>query len=53
MEVEDKVQLADVAKVAVQHLHILVDDLQGDQLIVSGVHAHHKVQAGIPLVDHL
>ncbi len=53
MEVEDEVQLADIAEVAVQHLHKLVDDLQGDQLVVGAVHAHHKVQAGIPLVDHL
>ena len=53
MEVEDEVQLADVAKVAVQHLHIVVDDLEGDKLVIPQVDAHHKVQAGIPLVHHL
>lgn len=53
MEVEDEVQLADIAKVAVQDLHIVVDDLQRDQLVVALVNAHHKVQAGIPLVHHL
>ena len=53
VEVEDEVQLADVAKVAVQHFDILMDHLKSDQLIVGDVHSHHKVQTGIPLIDNL
>ena len=53
VKVEDEVQLADIAKVAVQDLNKVVNDLQREQLIVCGVHAHHKVQAGIPLVHYL
>lgn len=43
MEVENEVKLADIAKVAVQHLHKVMDDLQSDQLIVSCVDAHNKI----------
>ena len=53
VKVEYEVQLTDVAKVLVQHLHIVVDDLQCDELIFTGVNPHHKVQAGIPLVYNL
>lgn len=53
VEVEDEVKLADIPKVAVQNLHIVVYELQGDKLVVAGVNAHDKVQAGIPLVHHL
>ena len=35
VEVEDEVQLTDIAKVAVQNLHIVVNDLQRDQLVVA------------------
>lgn len=34
VEVEDQVQLADIAKVLVEHLNKLVDDLQGDELVL-------------------
>ena len=53
VEIEDEVQLTDIAKIAVQHLHILMDHLESDQLVVGDVHSHHKVEAGIPFVDHL
>ncbi len=31
----------------------MVNDFQGDQLIVSGVNANHKVEASISLVHNL
>lgn len=53
VKIEYKVKFTDIAEVAIQHLHIVVHDLQGDELIVASINAHHKVQAGIPLVHHL
>jgi hypothetical protein len=37
-----------IAKVAVQYLNIVMDDLKGFQFIVSGVNAHAEVKASIP-----
>ena len=35
VEVEDEVQLADVAEVAIQHLHEVVDDLHCIVLVIA------------------
>lgn len=53
VKVEDQIQLTDIAKVSVEHLHKVVHKLQCDQLVVTAVNAHDKVQAGIPLVHNL
>lgn len=50
MEVEYEVQLADVAKVAVEALDEVVDRLEDEQLVVGGVGAAHKVEGGVALV---
>lgn len=47
MEVENKIELADIAKVAVQNLDEVMNDLQSNELIISGVHAHHEIEASI------
>lgn len=53
MEVENEIQLTYIAKVPVQNLHKVVYQLQGDELIITAVNAHDKVQTGIALVHHL
>lgn len=47
MEVEDEIQLADVAKVTVEHFNVVMDDLERGELVVGGVHTDQKVQACI------
>ena len=53
MEVEYEIQLTDIAKVFVKHLHIVVDDLQGNKLVVGVINSHDKIEACIPFVHHL
>ena len=53
MKIEDEVQFTDIPKVSVQNFHEMMNDFQGDQLIVRLIDAHDKIQAGIPLVNHL
>lgn len=53
MEVEDDIQLADIAEVLVEVFHEQVDQLQVQQLIIVDVDAHCEVQALVPLVDYL
>lgn len=53
MEVEDEVQLADVAEEVVQDLDKQMYALQIRQLIVGHVDAHREEQTRIPPVDHL
>jgi len=43
VKIEDQIQLTDIAKVSVEHLHKVVHKLQCDQLIVTAVNAHDKV----------
>ena len=47
MKVEDEVKLAHVAKVAVQDLHELVDDIQHYQLVVILFHACREIETRI------
>lgn len=51
LEVEDDVQLADVAVVLVHLLDIAVDDLEGDQLVVGIVGSGNEEKRGIATVD--
>ncbi len=53
VKIEDQIQLTDIAKVSVKNLHKMVHKLQCDQLIVTAVDTHDKVQAGISLVHNL
>ena len=53
MEVEDDVELADVAEVTVEDLHEEVDHLQRHQLVVGLVDAGDEEERGVALVDHL
>ncbi len=53
MEVEDKIQFADVAKVAIQNLDKVVDSLKVNQLIVLIVDEEDEVEGGITLVHNL
>ena len=49
MEVENKVQLAHVAEVAVQHLDEVVDDVEHDQFVVGLLNARHEVKRRVPV----
>lgn len=53
VKVEYQIQLTNIAKVAVQNFHKMVNDLKSDQLIIPRVYTHNKVQACIPLVHNL
>mmetsp|Transcript_75312 Transcript_75312/g.215645 ORF Transcript_75312/g.215645 Transcript_75312/m.215645 type:complete len:238 (+) Transcript_75312:33-746(+) len=53
VEVEDQVQLAHVAEVAVQALHEVVDGLESEQLVVVGLDAGDEEEAGVALVADL
>eukprot|EP00406_Dinophysis_acuminata_P070243 CAMPEP_0179280448 /NCGR_PEP_ID=MMETSP0797-20121207/36635_1 /TAXON_ID=47934 /ORGANISM="Dinophysis acuminata, Strain DAEP01" /LENGTH=244 /DNA_ID=CAMNT_0020989109 /DNA_START=20 /DNA_END=752 /DNA_ORIENTATION=+ len=53
VEVEHQVELADVAEVAVEHLHEEVDELEGAQLVVVHVDAEGEEHAGVAPVDDL
>ena len=53
MKVENEIQLTNISKVAIQNFHKVMDDLKSDELIVSWIYAHHKVEACIPFVHHL
>ena len=53
MEVEDQIELADIAEVVVQNLHKQVNRLQICELIVRHIYAEAEVQPGISPVDDL
>ena len=48
VEVEDQVQLADIAKVAVKDLDEVMDDVEDDELVVFLLDAGNEVERGIP-----
>ena len=48
MEVKDEVQLTNIAKVAVEDLDEMMDDIQHDQLVVLLLNARYEVQGRIP-----
>lgn len=51
LEVEDDVQLADIAVVFIHLFDITVDDLEGDQLVVGVVRGGDEEERGIATVD--
>lgn len=53
VEVEDQVQLADVAEEGVEDLDEEVDGLEEGELVVVCVDAGAKEEAGVPAVDDL
>ena len=53
VEVEDEVELADVAEEGVEDLYEEVDGLEVGELVVVGVDAGAEEEAGIPAVDDL
>lgn len=53
VEVEDQVQLADVAEEGVEDLDEEVDGLEEGELVVVGVDAGAEEEAGVPPVDDL
>lgn len=53
VEVEDQIQLTDVAEVVIKDLHKQVNGLQGGQLVVRHINAHREEQPSIPPVDDL
>lgn len=53
VEVEDQVQLADVAEEGVEDLDEEVDGLEEGELIVVGVDAGAEEESGVPAVDDL
>ena len=48
VEVEDEVQLAHIAKVAVEDLDEVVDDVEHNEFVVLLLDARYEVQRGIP-----
>lgn len=53
MEVEDEIQLADVAEVLVQDLHEGVNQFEGDELVVGFVDDCYEVETGVAFIDDL
>jgi hypothetical protein len=53
LEVEDDVELADVAVVLVHLLDVAVDDFERDQLIVGRVAAGDEEERGISAIYNL
>jgi hypothetical protein len=53
LEVEDNVELADVAVVLVHLLDVTMDDFERDQLIVRRVAAGNEEEGGISAVNNL
>lgn len=53
LEIEDDVQLADVAVVFIHLLHVAVDNLEGDEFIVGGGASSYEEKRGIAAVDYL
>ena len=53
LEVEDDVELADVAVVLVHLLDIAMDDFERNQLIVGGVASGDEEERGVAAVDDL
>jgi len=52
VKVEDQVQLTDVVKVFVQHLHKVVDGLEVVKVIVTDVDTDAEVEASVPAINY-
>lgn len=53
LEVEDYVELADVAVILVHLLYVAVDDFEGDELVVRRIDGGDEEERGIAAVDDL
>lgn len=53
MEVENEIQLADVAEVLVEDLHEALHEFQHDELVLVLVDDGYEVETGVSLVDDL
>jgi hypothetical protein len=53
VKIEHQVELADVSKIPIKHLHKAVDALQVRQFVVRHVNAECEEQAGVSSVDDL
>nr|ACN26778.1 unknown [Zea mays]ACN35590.1 unknown [Zea mays] len=53
MEIEYQIQLTYTAKISVQYLDEMMDDLKDFKLIVISINAHAEIQASIPPVYNL
>lgn len=53
MEAEDKVQLADVAEIPVENFDVVVDHLEGKDLVVRVIDTHAEIQTRIPSIHEL
>jgi hypothetical protein len=53
VEVEDEIELADVAKVLVEHLDEEVDGLEARELVVVDVHAEREKEPGVAPIHKL
>ena len=53
VEVEDQVELTDVAEELIQDLHKVVDGLQVAEVVVLQVQTEAEVQPSVPSVDNL
>lgn len=52
MEIEDDVELADVAVVFVHLLDVAVHDFKGDEFVVRGVGGGDEEEGGVAAVDY-
>ena len=53
MEVEDQIQLANVAEIFVQDLHEGVNQLQDDEFVIVLIDDRNEVEASITLINYL
>ena len=51
MEVEDQIQLTDIAKVTVKDFHKMMDNFEGDKFVIVLVYGAYKVQGSVPSCD--
>ena len=51
MEIENEIELADVAEILVEHFDEVMDDFQDVELVVCDVYTATEVETGIALVD--
>lgn len=53
MEIEDEIKFTHVPKMSIQDLHEVVDNFQGDELVIARIYSDNKIQASVPLVHNL
>ena len=53
MEIEDEIELANIAKIFIQNFHKRMDEFKHDKFIVVFVHDRDKVETGVALIYNL